>query len=143
MKAHAVSAIAVSAACGADLLALKAARDLDLRFRIVLPFEPELFRKTSVIDRPGEWGELFDDLIAKARSRRDLVVLGLAMGVDESYRRTNHVILQEAIAMAKSAQNCGALVIWNGEGYGSADMTREFKSEAEHLGLTITEILTL
>ena len=48
-------ALVCSAACGADLMALEEAERLGLRRRIVLPFPPERFRKTSVIDRPGDW----------------------------------------------------------------------------------------
>jgi hypothetical protein len=46
-------ALVCSAACGADLVALEEAERLGLRRRIVLPFPPERFRKTSVTDRPG------------------------------------------------------------------------------------------
>ena len=52
---HAV-ALVCSAACGADLVALEQAKQLGLRRRIVLPFAPERFRETSVVDRPGDWG---------------------------------------------------------------------------------------
>src|SRR4051812_11745538 len=52
-----------SAACGADLLALDEAERLGLRRRIVLPFAPDRFRETSVADRPGDWGRMFDRLV--------------------------------------------------------------------------------
>src|SRR5947209_320182 len=57
---HGATALVCSAACGADLLALEAAEELGLRRRILLPFAPDRFRATSVTDRPGEWGPLFD-----------------------------------------------------------------------------------
>jgi len=56
---HAV-ALVCSAACGADLVALEQAKHLGLRRRVVLPFAPERFRETSVVDRPGNWGSLYD-----------------------------------------------------------------------------------
>jgi hypothetical protein len=41
-------AIVSSAACGADLLAQQIAGELRIRRRVVLPFETERFRETSV-----------------------------------------------------------------------------------------------
>src|SRR5947209_15289312 len=46
-------ALVCSAACGASLLALEEAGRLGIRRRIVLPFSPDRFRETSVVDRPG------------------------------------------------------------------------------------------
>src|SRR5919201_2379447 len=52
-------ALVSSAACGADLTAIRAATSLRqhaLRTRIVLPFSPERFRQTSVVDlQPAEY----------------------------------------------------------------------------------------
>jgi hypothetical protein len=61
-----ISTLVCLAACGADLAALKIAGTLGLRRRIVLPFPPERFRRTSVTDRPGNWGGLYDRIIAQA-----------------------------------------------------------------------------
>lgn len=52
-----------AAACGADLLALEVAGELGISTHIILPFAPELFRLTSVVDRPGDWGPRYDQLI--------------------------------------------------------------------------------
>src|SRR4051812_712887 len=60
------SILVCSAACGTDLIALEEAERLGLRRRIVLPFSPERFRETSVVDRPGDWGSVFDHQIATA-----------------------------------------------------------------------------
>src|SRR5215212_11987885 len=68
-------ALVCSAACGTDLIALEEAERLGLRRRIVLPFSPERFRASSVVDRPGNWGPLFDRLVAAASTAGDLVVL--------------------------------------------------------------------
>src|SRR3954470_8602116 len=56
-------AIVCSAACGADILALEEAERLGVGRRIVLPFPANRFRLTSVIDRPGDWGQRFDRLV--------------------------------------------------------------------------------
>src|SRR5688572_14676271 len=58
-----VALLIASAACGADLIALDAALESGLRCRVVLPFEPDKFRETSVVDRPGEWGPIYDKAI--------------------------------------------------------------------------------
>jgi hypothetical protein len=47
--------IVSSAACGSDLLALSEAGNLGLRRRVVLPFDRDKFRTTSVTNRPGDW----------------------------------------------------------------------------------------
>ena len=72
---HKAIALVTSAACGADLLALSSAADLRLRRRVVLPFAPELFRKTSVTDRPGEWGPVFDETLLQLQAAGDVLIL--------------------------------------------------------------------
>src|SRR4051794_28518277 len=64
-----------SAANGADLTALRVARQLGMQRRIVLPFGVSRFRSVSVIDRPGGelWGWLYDDLVAEADKAGDLI----------------------------------------------------------------------
>src|SRR5579864_5088458 len=81
-REHAV-VLVCSAACGSDLLALEQAELLGLRRRIILPFPPDRFRQTSVVDRPGDWGLMFDRLVAAAESAGDLIVLSANDGADE------------------------------------------------------------
>jgi hypothetical protein len=110
-------ALVCSAACGADLLALEAAEQLGLRRRIVLPFPPERFRQTSVVDRPGEWGPLFDRLVAAATAAGDLVVLPSNNGDDEAaYVAANKAIIREAEALARDydTRRRLAVVVWEG-----------------------------
>src|SRR5437879_1306075 len=66
LSAEHAEALVCSAACGADLIALEEAERLGLHRRIVLPFQPKRFRETSVTDRPGDWGSVFDRLVAAA-----------------------------------------------------------------------------
>src|SRR4051812_3874212 len=75
-------ALVCSAACGSDLIALEEAERLGIRRRIVLPFPPERFRETSVTDRPGNWGPVFDRIVAVAAEAGDLVVLTGNSGCD-------------------------------------------------------------
>src|SRR5215470_3359344 len=64
-----ISVLITSAACGADLLALKVAGELAIPVQIILPFSLGRFKAISVLDRPHPdyWGNLFDQAIAAAR----------------------------------------------------------------------------
>jgi hypothetical protein len=70
LEEAAASILIASAACGSDLLALDAASKLGIRCRIVLPFAPEVFRQTAVVDRtqPAYWGALYDRLLPRRGS---------------------------------------------------------------------------
>lgn len=57
-----------SAACGADLLCLEAARELGCETHIVLPFPAAEFRHTSVDFARGNWGERFERSLTAADS---------------------------------------------------------------------------
>src|SRR5215510_14628657 len=65
LRAEQSDALVCSAAYGADLIALDVAGALGLRRRVVLPFAAERFRQSSVTDRPGDWGPLFDQIIGE------------------------------------------------------------------------------
>lgn len=151
------TALVCSGACGADLLALDTAGELGLRRRIVLPFEPNRFRETSVTDRPGEWGALFHRISKEVEVTGDLVVLRDVVGEDDAYAATNKVIIDEALALARqdggewsNAENTSsypnervlAVLVWDGVERSEGDMTAAFEREARAHGLKIAEILT-
>lgn len=139
---HSASTVVSSAACGADLLALEAARARGIRRRVILPFAVDRFRTTSVVDRPGDWGPLFDRLVADAAAARDLVILGNEEG-DGAYARANTAILDEgdALASAAHAAKC-ALIVWDGASRGQEDLTEQFRTEAVSRGWRVEEIVT-
>src|SRR3712207_5711265 len=147
------SVIVCSAACGADLLALEAARRLGIRRRIVLPFDASRFRATSVVDRPGKWGLLFDSLYEEARSSNDLVIM-LREGDDEdAYAAATERILTEALTLAKEEtfqEDVGspsdkptAVVVWEGASRGEGDLTAKFAALATEQGMRVVEVDTL
>ncbi len=128
-----------SAANGADIVALCVARELGIRFRIVLPFDVRHFREVSVVDRPGDelWGWLYDGLVAEARSRANLILLGLSSDDPESFDAANARIVDEAVHFSQSrvdqpqqADNDDLLAVgiavWNGLSYGDGDRTASF-----------------
>jgi hypothetical protein len=145
------STLVCSAACGADLVALEAAEFLGMRRRIVLPFALERFRKTSVTDRPGDWGPLYDRTIEVVRRAGDLIVLEGAGEGDLAYQAANERILDEAVALVSAglasnsvlADAALAVIVWEGSPRGSDDATQHFAQGARQRGLGVEPILTL
>jgi hypothetical protein len=149
-----------SAACGADLVALKEAQGLGIRRRIVLPFPPARFRRTSVADRPGNstwnWVAIFDELIRAASESGDLILQSSddeTSFVDETaaYTATNQRIIAEAQALARGRNeqkevyrgSIRALIIWEGDSRGGDDLTAGFSSAARESGIPVEQVDTL
>ena len=140
--------IVSSAACGADLLALDAARALGLRRRIILPYRAEWFLADSVTDRPGRWKFLYETLIAEARASGDLVTLTFPRGSDDAFRAANETILSEAqrLARQESRRNpaaLGGLIVWEGAPRGPDDITAHLKERLEQAGARMEQALTM
>jgi hypothetical protein len=137
-------AIVCAAACGADLLALDAAEELGMRRRIMLPYTPARFRETSVIDRPGDWGERFDAIVDAAEASGDLIELGYAEGDEAAYLATNTAIIEQAVFLAEQLHHTvGVAVVWDGAARGEDDVTAAFLREAQRRGLPVWQIPTL
>jgi len=137
------TALVSSAACGADLVGLTEAGNLALRRRIVLPFDRIKFRETSVVDRPGEWGKLYDTILDEVETKGDLVVLD-ATGDDDPYSATNRAILDEGIAWGQlRGESVSAVLVWDGVCRGKDDYTDQFGAEARKRGLTVLAIPTI
>ena len=135
-----------SAACGADLIALKEAERLGIRRRIVLPFEPDRFRESSVTDRPGNWGPLFDRLISAAATAGDLMLLGADTGDDNAaYAATNEAIVSSAQRLAETEGICRliAVVVWEGAARAGMDATEGFRQLAQAAGFKQLSVLTV
>ena len=133
------TALVCAAACGVDLLALDAAGELGIRRRIVLPTNPEDFRASSVVDRPGAWGNLFDRIVADVKAKGDLVTHELGSG-DDAYRAGNQAILNDAQALGGALE---AWIVWNGMPRDESDITLHFADEAWKRKLRVRELLTL
>ena len=154
-----VNKLICSAACGADLIALQVAQNLGIQYRIVLPFSPERFRVTSVMDRPSteewNWGILFDRVIGVAQENGELIVVELGEDRQAAYQVVNCTILDEAkqyapdqiIQSAKKSSEeihtVQAVIAWDGHARGPRDLTLHFAEEARTRGLAVKEILTL
>jgi len=142
-RSEGASALVCSAACGADLVALREAGLLGLRRRIILPFDAASFRQSSVVDRPGDWGPLFDTVVTEL-SAADLVVLDYPPGDDASYAAANTAILDEAEALGRLAgEPVCAVTVWEGRSRGEGDLTQAFGDAARARGLRVVDVLTM
>jgi hypothetical protein len=131
-----------SAACGADLIALSEAGQLGIRRRIVLPFDREKFRESSVVDRPGDWGQLYDGIMGEVGATGDIVIVNVKDGED-AFRATCREILDEATAIGKERhQDVGAVMVWDGNVRETPDYTAEFGEEARAQGMSVFEVST-
>lgn len=133
-----------SAACGADLLALEAAQDLEIRRRVVLPFTRDVFRRTSVVDRPGGWGKSYDLVLDDVQNKGDLVLLGYSENDPAGYTATNRAILDEATTIARASDlSLSAVIVWDCKSRGPDDLTEQFQKDAQGRHLPIIEIPTV
>lgn len=143
LQEEAVTGLVSSAACGADLLALSEARPLGIRCRVVLPFDRQRFRETSVLDRPGDW-RFYDSLIDKIASQNDLLTLPGGLDDQSAYEAANRAVLDEAQKMGSSAgEEVRALLVWDGRSRGAGDLTEAFGISARQRGIDVLEVLTL
>ncbi|MGE0824599.1 MAG: hypothetical protein AB7G75_04100 [Candidatus Binatia bacterium] len=139
-----VSVLVCSAACGADVLALEVAGQLGARRRIVLPYTPGRFRETSVVDRPGDWGERFDAVVKTVEGSEDLVVLRYSDDNESTYTGTNEGILDQAAITANALhQPLEALLVWEGATRGPDDVTANFGRAARARGIPVSYVLTI
>jgi hypothetical protein len=137
-------ALVCSAANGADILALETAGDLAIDRKVVLPFTPEVFRSTSVVDRPGGWGKRFDRLFATMKSQDAVLCLDRSDRGPDAYRAANAMIIEQAHNIARSLHTSAtAVLIWDGQSRGAQDITWEFRQAALKAGLQIREVGTL
>ena len=136
-----IETIVCSAACGADLLALDAAQALDIEAHVVLPFDPDRFRAMSVVDRPGDWGRLYDTAMAKARASDRLTVLPGPFATDSAaFSAATHELLRRAHELG--GHDALAIAIWDERTRPGEDFTGEFVQLARGEGLVLTSVLT-
>ncbi len=125
-----------SGACGADLLFQEAIQELGGESRIVLPFDAEEFKATSVSYAGDEWSQRFDEVLGRAR-----VVTASPQRVESSsisYEYANLVLhgLSTVRAVELQTRQMG-LVVWDrksGDGPGgTASVVQQWRT----LGLDV------
>ncbi|MBC7827806.1 MAG: hypothetical protein H7122_08675 [Chitinophagaceae bacterium] len=136
------SQLVCSAACGADLLALQAADEILIKKTIMLPFDAGTFRSTSVTDRPGDWGSIFDKAIEQLKGSGQIIELDYDKNDPLAYEKTNLHILDYAqtLALQYSTEHPVALIVWEGKPKDTEDTTYHFMEQAKKRGFGITEI---
>ncbi|MGA8670237.1 MAG: hypothetical protein WB679_10200 [Terracidiphilus sp.] len=136
-------ALVSSAACGADLLGQEEAGAMGLRRKIVLPSSVEKFRSSSVTDRPGDWGPLFDAVLKDVKAQGNLVIIR-PKSQKAAYAEVNHRVISEAMSLAKQLKHpVTAVRIWDGKPRGDDDFTEEFGKYAIGKGIPVEDILTV
>ena len=138
------TALVSSGACGADLAALTVAGARHMRRRMVLPFGRDEFRASSVTDRPGDWGPVYDRVLADLDTTGDVVTLAGHAAGDAAYAAANDAILQEAAALARQGStDVVAVLVWDGTARDDTDMTAAFGAEARRRRYRVEQVKTL
>ena len=147
-----IDAVVSSAACGADLLALNAASELNIPFWIVLPFDRARFREVSVVDRGDNWGPIFDQHMDDAERRNTVRLIDPVDDELEAFRLALGAILDLATTLAQSDEGeaptkrtgqVTALVVWDEASRGAYDFTAAFIDEARQRGILTRQLTTL
>ena len=107
------------------------AGELGMRRRIVLPFEPARFRETSVEDRPGDWGPLFQRILAEVADEGGVRILPEIDDPSAAYTAANSAILDDAQRISAAERSAGmgdpaevvAVIVWDGVSRGEEDVT--------------------
>jgi hypothetical protein len=132
-------ALVTAAACGTDLLALEIAGEMHIERFVLFPSAPEIFRSSSVTDRPGYWGGLFDRVLKEV----NVEVLTLPEG-QEGYLEANLRLLDRGQAIATQHRvQAEAMVVWDQKSRGPDDVTEHFLTQARLRHLSVIEISTL
>jgi hypothetical protein len=141
---HRPKALVSSAACGADLIALEEAGARGVRRRVVLPFDRDRFRQTSVVDRPGDWADVYERIVNEVDSNGDLVTLSGVLQGAEAYAAASGAIFAEARVLGRnSEQDVCAIVVWDGIPRDKDDLTKLFGDEAKLRGIPVIEVKTI
>jgi hypothetical protein len=131
------TALVSAAACGSDLIALRAAGILGIRRMVILPYDRDLFRKTSVRDRPGDWDD-YDQIICEVVSEAGVEELGFEEPSPAAFRAVNKAFFDRASALGYPVRAC---VVWEGGPQVGTDYTAEFREFAQESGIPVDEVL--
>ena len=142
-EGHGHETLVCSAACGADLLALEVAGMLSWRRRVILPFGRERFRQTSVTDRPGDWGKLYDRVLDAVQDAGDLLIESVPAGRDPYTFATGRILDEAGRLAVDSGENPVAVVVWDGGAGKPGDFTGEFAALARERGMAVLDVSTL
>jgi hypothetical protein len=126
-----------AAACGADIIALRVAKALGIPRTVILPYDRDLFRSTSVRDRPGHW-EDYDQIIDEVADEGGLKVLDFKEASPAAFQAVNTAILDGSQSFGYPVQAC---IVWEGADQGKGGYTSEFRDSARDRSINVNEIL--
>ena len=98
-------------------------------------------------DRPGDWGAVFDRLVAAAESAGDLVILSTIGDDEAAYAAANEVIIKESQALAQSTLDgtrlrLVAVIVWEGSARAGTDASGALLTLATKAGFEERIVLT-
>ncbi|MCP4314785.1 MAG: hypothetical protein GY789_01775 [Hyphomicrobiales bacterium] len=140
---HNAMTLVASAACGADLVALDVAGQLNIDRHVVLPFAPDQFKNTSVLDRPGDWGAIYEQIIGQVVADGRLIVLDLKVGSDDTYRQANDCIINTTTSLGNEKNPPRICLVWEGAPRSPGDISYQLAESGRVLGWPIDEVLTV
>lgn len=143
-KQESVTVLISSAACGADLLALDAAGELEIERHVILPFGRGRFRETSVTDRLGNWGEMFDKICDAVDRQGNLTILENFEDEQKAYSAATREILNKAKSLQAAGEKTevAAVIVWDGKAKDESDETAAFAEKAKALNFEVKQVLT-
>ena len=129
-----------SAACGSDILFLEEALSRGIESIIVLPFSPEVFKKSSVSFAGRDWEMRFDQVVNSASKVINLDDDPTAPG-SIAFTYTNRYLdgVAKLRARALETETC-CLVVWNRADNGMGGGTSEIASHWEAKGADLSVI---
>lgn len=129
-----------SAACGADILCLEAARATGAETHIVLPFPADDFRRASVDFAGPDWGRRYDECLARA----DSVTVASdhrASGSAATFEYANLVLTGLGCLRAKGLDTAlHALVAWDRSAPGAAGGAASQVALWRERGIAVAEV---
>ena len=134
--------LVASGACGADLIALDVARRLNLERHVVLPFSVARFRETSVTDRPGDWGGLYDSIMREVEADGRLMLLDLEPGSDDPYSKANDAMIDLTATLAGPGGPPRVCIVWEGSER-EGDISNQLADSGRARGWPVDEVLTV
>lgn len=107
----------------------------------------------SVVDRPGDWGPIFDQIIPEVEATGELLLLHEGSENEENFEEiftsANTVILDKAQQLAASSSEQSredavlAIIVWEGQSRGEGDLTENFANQARARAIPVIEVATL
>jgi hypothetical protein len=126
-------------ASGSDLLIVEQARLEACDIRILLPFDAETFKRTSVTPRGRRWEVRYDRLLADLGGR--VQVADLDPDADESFYEHNSAMLDYAVELARPDEQILGLVVRPAE-TDAGTVSDDFANRAARAGITVLDVLT-